>query len=224
MILLLILSIISSSFGAIRVEKIYSEDLTCSGTQTSWIITYPATCTPRATCSNSNNVLGSIVECPASFSSSDLPYGWSMLQLWNTTSSCAGNPYAIGAAPSNTCSGASIGPSFSLRCWSSIPVIKDCPQVNPGCNGCATQMVPAPNPNAGCVAGNILFYQTVTSYNWFCPPRTTTVSTTSGSTLMTTTPATTLSTTMMNMTTTPSNASVLSVSFVLISILLFSFL
>lgn len=214
--MLLILFLFSFAQSAIQVEKLYSEDTDCSGTQSSWIITYPATCTPRSTCSNTNNMYGSIIECPASFSSSDLPYGWTMIQLWTSSTTCAGNPSVFVAAPSNTCSGYTVGPSYSLFCWAAEPAVRDCNTATPNCAGngvCSTKL--GSFANAGCVTGNPTFYQsTVLSYNWFCPPTTTTETTLTTQNAVTTTTGNSTS----SPTTTPSSSCKVDPIFILIMI------
>lgn len=178
MILFLIL-FITTTQGVTQLTKFYSQDTTCSGTETLWYVTQPATCTPSS-CSNLNGQVGQVVSCPSSIT---FPTGWSYIEIWTSSTTCGGLSNAYAAMPANGCSGIWTQSTFALQCGSNanIGTIADCGISTPSCNGCAFKQAVR---NGTCGSGNPTTTLPVSSYKWTCPSVTLTSSgaTTGGST------------------------------------------
>ena len=138
---LLVIGLINHGSAAtiLRVEKFYSQDTACSGSETSWLITSSTSCTPT-TCENLNGMTGRTVSClPGTLSNDDLrailPQGWSLVKSYSS-GSCSGVPTSVVAAPTDTCSGIYTGPTFQLNCASNSMTI--CSASQASCDGCST--------------------------------------------------------------------------------------
>lgn len=183
--------------GAIQITKFYSQDLTCSSTETLWYVTQPASCTPTG-CGNLNGQTATSVSCQGTL---NFPPDWTFIEVWQTSTTCSGASTAFAATPSNACSGVWTSSTFSMLCGttnSSSGFIVDCAASSPSCNGCASK----PATKGGvCISGNPTTTLPISSYKWTCPAITTT---TSGLTTTTTT-----TTTSSSLTTRPASSSMI---------------
>ena len=201
MILALIL-FITTAQSVFQITKFYSEDTTCSNTETLWFVTQVTTCAASG-CSNLNGQVGQVVLCTGTVV---YPVGWTYIEIWTSSTTCGGVSNAFAAMPANGCSGIWTQSTFSLRCASdpNIGVIADCGISTPSCNGCSFKQAAR---NGTCGSGNPTTSLPVSSYKWTCPNVTTSSSSlaTTGSTAGVTT-------------TRPGVCSMLEVSFVMIAI------
>lgn len=185
---LILLSLLVVSFSqTYQIEKFYSQDLTCSFQETSWLITQVTTCTPSTSCQNLNGNAGKQVTCQSTLPS--LPTGWASLQSFQSSTNCGGIGMTF-AAPADTCSGYWSGATVRLLCAPIQGSIVDCQASSATCGGCPSQQA---TKGGTCVQGNPTLSFTMSSYIFTCPSVTTTATTrasTTGtsSTSVTTTP------------------------------------
>jgi hypothetical protein len=189
-IFLLLSNIATLAVRVTQLTKFYSQDTTCSNQETLWYVAQPATCTPSSSCTYLNGMVGQVISCPSSIT---FPIGWSSIEIWQSSTTCAGLSTAYAAMPSNGCSGIWTSSTFSLICGTNQSVltgaIQDCSASMPTCGGCASKQA---TKGGTCVGGNPTTNFPISSYKWTCPSATatstTTTSTTSGTT--TTSPST----------------------------------
>lgn len=175
--ILALIFFIATTQGVFQITKFYSQDITCSNTETLWYVTQVSSCTAR-TCSNLNGQVGQVVSC---VSSVVYPVGWTSIEIWQSSTSCSGNSTAFAAMPANGCSGIWTGSTFNLGCGTNpnIGSIADCGISTASCNGCSYKQAAR---NGTCGSGNPTTTLPVSSYKWTCPSVTTASSSTSTAT------------------------------------------
>jgi hypothetical protein len=168
-VLCFIVGVFSATF---KVEKYYSQDVTCSNYYTSWFVTPVTSCVAVSTCENLNNNAGRIVECVGSLPT--FPDGWVTFSAYQTID-CTGN-VAIMAAPLATCTGYWIGSPVQVNCAGSQCRVINCGAAQASCAGCPYQDTNGTNV---CIRGNPTSGYTMLSYSIAPPPFTTARTTTS---------------------------------------------
>lgn len=144
-----------------QVDRFYSDDLTCTGSETALFITQPSSCTPDSSCTNVNGFFGRKRTCetvPPTY-----PTGWTAIEIWQSSSSCQGISDGVLVVPDGTCSGRWQFSTILATC--STGIVQDCGATNSTCNGCSSMSA----TNTGvCTAGNPTNSISMQSYKWFC--------------------------------------------------------
>ena len=125
-------------------------------------------------CTNQNNLLGRIMNCPSG-PPTTFPPGWTVFETW-TVQNCVGDPYQMIALPADACSGLWGGSTIKLEC--STSKVYDCGTSIQTCAWCANKTA-ATNV---CANGNPTTTFGMQSYRWRCSGVPTFASTTATST------------------------------------------
>ena len=212
MLLLSLLLLISGANGLFRVEKYYSQDLTCANYFTSWFVAEVATCTAAPTCENLNNNVGRTVTCSATVPT--FPPGWVTFSSYQTID-CTGN-VNIMSAPLAVCTGVWIGSPLKLNCVGSDCLLVNCDSGIFSCSGCPSQQTSGINT---CIRGNPTSAYTMLSFS-ITPPAFTTMATTTTTIAGSTTAPIVINGTTAAPTTKPACSSSVNISWVLVTILI----
>jgi hypothetical protein len=149
-----------------KIEKYYSEDVSCSNYFTSWYVTQVASCS-AVLCENLNNNAGRVTDCSAS--APVYPDGWVTFSAYQTID-CSDIP-SVSSAPLATCTGFWVGSSVQVNCVGTACRVINCGLASNQCGGCPSQDTNGTNV---CIQGNPTQGYTMLGFKIVPPPFTTT--------------------------------------------------